>query len=261
MIRFQCGNCKQYISVKSKHAGKKVKCLGCGKIYKLPEIKSAGPDLNQILKEADTAKRTDKSIQHCPYCQGEVLISAKKCKHCGEWLIPNPQTPQRPSKQQTTLTNQVSFGRLVKVALSTIVFFVLTLSLVICTISYIENKPAVEPLPEIEAEIEIKIESDLPGMIPNVISFSNWEKVYRGYKGRISFHGWQNLPDHIKSVIDIPYGSKILSEYKLYNKYGTVLDSGLVICPTLKEGETGVAEIRNGKIKNASKIIINVKIY
>lgn len=24
----------------------------------------------------------------CPYCAGEVQPDAKKCKHCGEWLVP-----------------------------------------------------------------------------------------------------------------------------------------------------------------------------
>ena len=22
----------------------------------------------------------------CPYCNGEILITAKKCKHCSEWV-------------------------------------------------------------------------------------------------------------------------------------------------------------------------------
>ena len=24
--------------------------------------------------------------KQCPYCGEEILIAAKKCKHCGEWL-------------------------------------------------------------------------------------------------------------------------------------------------------------------------------
>ena len=24
--------------------------------------------------------------QNCPYCGEQILITAKKCKHCGEWL-------------------------------------------------------------------------------------------------------------------------------------------------------------------------------
>ena len=27
--------------------------------------------------------------KQCPYCSGKILISAKKCKHCGEWIDKN----------------------------------------------------------------------------------------------------------------------------------------------------------------------------
>lgn len=27
----------------------------------------------------------------CPYCGGEIMSAAKKCKHCGEWLEARPQ--------------------------------------------------------------------------------------------------------------------------------------------------------------------------
>jgi len=30
----------------------------------------------------DNSEETKK----CPYCSEEILLSAKKCKHCGEWL-------------------------------------------------------------------------------------------------------------------------------------------------------------------------------
>jgi hypothetical protein len=28
-------------------------------------------------------------VKRCPYCGEEILIAAKKCKHCGEWLNDN----------------------------------------------------------------------------------------------------------------------------------------------------------------------------
>jgi len=31
--------------------------------------------------------------KHCPYCSGKVLITAKKCKHCGEWIDNADRTP------------------------------------------------------------------------------------------------------------------------------------------------------------------------
>lgn len=31
------------------------------------------------------------ATKKCPYCSEEILITAKKCKHCGEWLEEKPQ--------------------------------------------------------------------------------------------------------------------------------------------------------------------------
>jgi hypothetical protein len=28
------------------------------------------------------------STKKCPYCAGEILATAKKCKHCKQWLVP-----------------------------------------------------------------------------------------------------------------------------------------------------------------------------
>jgi uncharacterized membrane protein YvbJ len=31
----------------------------------------------------------------CPYCGGEILAVAKKCKHCGKWLTESEVKPQQ----------------------------------------------------------------------------------------------------------------------------------------------------------------------
>ncbi|MGM9851311.1 MAG: NINE protein [Muribaculaceae bacterium] len=34
---------------------------------------------------------------NCPYCGGEIVMGAQKCRHCGEWLVRPVQTvPQQP---------------------------------------------------------------------------------------------------------------------------------------------------------------------
>lgn len=34
----------------------------------------------------------------CPYCGGKIMESAKKCKHCGEWLEERHISPRQTSK-------------------------------------------------------------------------------------------------------------------------------------------------------------------
>jgi hypothetical protein len=38
-----------------------------------------------------TSPREGKSVlarRRCPYCLSRVVVDAKKCRHCGEWLVP-----------------------------------------------------------------------------------------------------------------------------------------------------------------------------
>ena len=46
----------------------------------------------------------------CPYCGGEILAVAKKCKHCGKWLnedpAPTPATETQPIKETQPINNE-----------------------------------------------------------------------------------------------------------------------------------------------------------
>ena len=47
------------------------------------------------------------ATKNCPYCHGEVLQAARKCKHCGEWLEDPPKT----SSSGTMSTNPETLVR------------------------------------------------------------------------------------------------------------------------------------------------------
>lgn len=55
--------------------------------------------LTPLFYKMDTKK--------CPYCEGEVSTSAKKCKYCGEWLENNPTTSLTSIQNPETLIKQV----------------------------------------------------------------------------------------------------------------------------------------------------------
>jgi hypothetical protein len=42
----------------------------------------------------------EQDIKKCPYCSEEIAISAKKCKHCGEWLEAKIGKSEDHSKKQ-----------------------------------------------------------------------------------------------------------------------------------------------------------------
>lgn len=42
--------------------------------------------------------------KRCPYCAEEILVDAKKCKHCGEWL---EVQPDKGSKDNTLTAREL----------------------------------------------------------------------------------------------------------------------------------------------------------
>lgn len=55
--------------------------------------------------------------QKCPFCAEEILVDAKKCKHCGEFLEEKPvvieQTSKRYKKQMLVGVTVSVFGTLI----------------------------------------------------------------------------------------------------------------------------------------------------
>lgn len=51
----------------------------------------------------------EKHTKICPYCGGEIMFVAKKCKHCGNWLEERPQPYDRRNinSQQSSNNRQI----------------------------------------------------------------------------------------------------------------------------------------------------------
>jgi uncharacterized membrane protein YvbJ len=46
----------------------------------------------------------------CPYCGGEIMAVAKKCRHCGKWLDANNAMTQQPTNISTNAPKQSIFS-------------------------------------------------------------------------------------------------------------------------------------------------------
>jgi Double zinc ribbon len=46
---------------------------------------------------SSSAVATSEARIKCPFCAEEILPDAKKCRHCGEWLVPNHPQPSQPT--------------------------------------------------------------------------------------------------------------------------------------------------------------------
>lgn len=68
------------------------KCPFCGEEIKITAKKCK--HCKEFLPEIQSTAST----KTCPYCGGEVAPTAKKCKHCGEWLV--EEEVKRPSSVQ-----------------------------------------------------------------------------------------------------------------------------------------------------------------
>lgn len=83
-----CANCKKSIEENSVYCG-----------YCSAKVVALKPQ-NHARKKQELASQTKKK---CPYCAEEVLIEAKKCKHCGEYL--NNEEESIPAKSEYRIEN------------------------------------------------------------------------------------------------------------------------------------------------------------
>lgn len=109
-ITFNCPHCQQSLAVPRELLGHTIECPSCKGSIELAQSK-AQPETNN-LKPPTTATTPPEVLspkhetRDCPYCGEEILLKAKKCKHCGEFLDGQPSDPKptSPSKKSTVIT-------------------------------------------------------------------------------------------------------------------------------------------------------------
>lgn len=98
MISVVCPNCDKKIKAPDKYAGKKAKCPGCSSAINIPHAEIE-PDFT-----SPPAFQPHEHIE-CPFCSEPIKASAKKCKHCGEFLdgsTSNTNIPVHSNSNATT---------------------------------------------------------------------------------------------------------------------------------------------------------------
>ena len=160
-------------------------------------------------------------MKNCPYCGEEILETAKKCKHCGEWLevkkkkkelIPCPCcgeeieagtescihcNEQLPNNKSYTVTNNMNFQGAIIVSILSLFVGVRML------------------YADIEANYFEKL-------IISTTVFSTWQWVY--FKKFISHYGNQN-----RRIINWIIAINVLGGFYLFDSYSYYLDEFLIV--------------------------------
>jgi len=97
-LKFNCPHCQQSLEAPEEMLGQQINCPSCNGAITLPNPES---------KQTATPPPPPPQTRVCPYCGEEILPSAVKCKHCGEFLDGRnrevvsapPSEPQKPQAE------------------------------------------------------------------------------------------------------------------------------------------------------------------
>ena len=79
IVRVNCPHCVKELEVNAEFAGEKTRCPFCNG--------------SLVLSEAMLSVEPVTVHKDCPFCGEQVLESAKKCKHCGEFIDSSGESP------------------------------------------------------------------------------------------------------------------------------------------------------------------------
>ena len=97
-IKFTCPDCEQPLEAPADMAGESIDCPSCANTLDIPLpiaefVDHSVPEPEPIPADPPPLPPAP-SVRACPFCAEEILATAVKCKHCGEFLDGRQSRPQ-----------------------------------------------------------------------------------------------------------------------------------------------------------------------
>lgn len=120
-ISVQCPGCGHRLKVKQEYAGRRGKCPKCKGSVAIPDIPTSSdslpvPATPQVIQPVSVPTPVPVPVPEtaeCPFCAEPIQATAKKCKHCGEFLdvtLRAAEEAKRSGMQQQIMINNVQSG-------------------------------------------------------------------------------------------------------------------------------------------------------
>ncbi len=79
-------NCGKVLRARDEQAGGQAKCPACRLVVSIPLLADVLPQNVAPTSASESATSPRGGTKQCPFCGEEILTTARKCKHCGEWF-------------------------------------------------------------------------------------------------------------------------------------------------------------------------------
>jgi hypothetical protein len=103
MILYTCGKCNKKFKPEEGAGGtSSVLCAQCAQLAlgSIPQARDIRSTSTGQLNSAGAQNYKVETTKDCPFCGEEIQSSAKKCKHCGEWLETKSGSPISVNEQR-----------------------------------------------------------------------------------------------------------------------------------------------------------------